>query len=59
MKTEVEGHWSHDKEGKRIWIHAHGTEVNPRIHSRHLKKAEEELKEFKEKELRGRTRVRV
>lgn len=48
MRTHVEGHWSHDRNGKRIWVHGHEMNTNPRIHRRHEHRLEEKIKILEE-----------
>lgn len=60
METYVKRHKSHSKSGKVEEVEGHKMHVNPRIHARHLKRAEEEVREFEEKELHGgKKKVRV
>jgi hypothetical protein len=59
METIVKGHWSHSKEGERIWIPEHEMHVNEKVHKKHEHRLEEEIERLEKLEHEQKERVRA
>lgn len=53
METEVKGHYSHSRKGRRFWVPAHRMETNSRVHRGHEERLDEEIEELEKQKERG------
>lgn len=51
LRTHVKGHWSHSRDGKRIWVKSHTLHPNATIHRRHERAERRDIRLLKEGKL--------